>query len=222
MFSGEVDSGSPGFDLIEGRTGHRFLKALIAKKDYEGIAERWLKGPIPWESLHEGAQPQKIALPTYPFVRSRYWVNTAVPPVAEESCGNATRAPIRQFILSFLSRELKISADQINPDKNLQLYGFDSIVGTRLLRALQMEVGAQLPRRVLLQYQTVNELSAYLENQQSCTADKSDSRSRLSEPVPEGSENHLTDMALQSLERFKLGLLDRNDVEKLIAARVIA
>jgi 3-oxoacyl-(acyl-carrier-protein) synthase/acyl carrier protein len=222
MFSGEVDSGSRGLDLIEGRTGHRFLKALVAEKDYEGIAECWLKGPIPWELLHKGAQPQKIALPTYPFVRSRYWVNTAVPPVAEESCGNATRAPIRQFILSFLARELKISADQINPDKNLQVYGFDSIVGTRLLRALQMEVGAQLSRRVLLQYQTVNELSAYLENQQSCTANTSDSHSRLLESVPESSENHQTDTALQALEQFKLGLLDRNDVEKLIAARIIA
>jgi hypothetical protein len=42
------------------------------------------------------------------------------------------------------------------------------------------------------------------------------------ESVPEGSENHLTDTALQALEQFKLGLLDRNDVEKLIAARIIA
>jgi len=222
MLSGEVDSGSRGLDLIDGRTGHRFLKALVAEKDYDGIAECWLKGPIPWELLHKGAQPQKIALPTYPFVRSRYWVNTAVPPVAEESCGNATRAPMRQFILSFLSRELKISADQINPDKNLQVYGFDSIVGTRLLRVLQMEVGAQLSRRVLLQCQTVNELSAYLENQRSCTADTSDSHGGLLESVPEGSETHLTDTALQALEQFKLGLLDRNDVEKLIAARIIA
>jgi len=43
---------------------------------------------IKWPALHHGAARRRVALPTYPFERKRYWIEpqraTAVTPVMEE------------------------------------------------------------------------------------------------------------------------------------------
>jgi acyl transferase domain-containing protein/enoyl-CoA hydratase/carnithine racemase/SAM-dependent methyltransferase len=44
----------------------------------EMLLELWLKGlDLDWSKLYGGAKPQPIALPTYPFARTRYWAEAA-------------------------------------------------------------------------------------------------------------------------------------------------
>jgi polyketide synthase PksN len=45
------------------------------------LASMWVAGEeVEWESLYSGDRPRRIALPTYPFARERYWVSDASTP----------------------------------------------------------------------------------------------------------------------------------------------
>ena len=45
----------------------------------EGVASRWVAGQeVDWESLYPGDKPRRMAAPTYPFARERYWVSDSL------------------------------------------------------------------------------------------------------------------------------------------------
>lgn len=62
-------SDSDGFlQLLKGDAGQAFVRQLFSEKNWETIAQLWLRGAhIQWQDLHEGAKPQRIPLPGYPF-----------------------------------------------------------------------------------------------------------------------------------------------------------
>jgi len=75
------------------RGSNRSLKLVPAAQDQSlaDIASQWVAGEkIDWESLYYGDRPRRIAVPTYPFARERYWLSDA--PVAERP------APSRTFL----------------------------------------------------------------------------------------------------------------------------
>ena len=44
------------------------------------VAAAWCEGAEPdWDALHEGVEPRRISLPTYPFSRQRYWLPEPAP-----------------------------------------------------------------------------------------------------------------------------------------------
>ena len=52
--------------------------------DLRRFADRWVNGrTVDWTALHQKYRPKKISLPTYPFVRERYWIGAAESPVKE-------------------------------------------------------------------------------------------------------------------------------------------
>ncbi|MFG2793365.1 phosphopantetheine-binding protein [Streptomyces sp. NPDC048419] len=47
------------------------------------LAAVWVKGlEVDWNLLHEGSARRRIALPTYPFARTRYWIGDLTPVAA--------------------------------------------------------------------------------------------------------------------------------------------
>jgi acyl transferase domain-containing protein/acyl carrier protein len=43
---------------------------------FQAVARLWVRGvPIEWPQLHAGSQRRRVALPTYPFERQRYWID---------------------------------------------------------------------------------------------------------------------------------------------------
>jgi len=62
--------------LIEGEAGEAFLNMLIEKQELTKLAQLWILGiDIDWQLLYpKQHKPQRIALPTYPFARERYWI----------------------------------------------------------------------------------------------------------------------------------------------------
>jgi NAD(P)-dependent dehydrogenase (short-subunit alcohol dehydrogenase family)/acyl carrier protein len=69
----------------------RLERAYAAAAD--DITELFLEGvAIEWDRLYAGGTPVKVALPTYPFERQRYWVETPGP---EAAAATATVAPER-------------------------------------------------------------------------------------------------------------------------------
>ena len=54
------------------------IEAWIAKGKYGKLLELWVKGwSLDWQRLYAEVKPRRIALPTYPFAKERYWVEPA-------------------------------------------------------------------------------------------------------------------------------------------------
>ncbi|KIH86006.1 SDR family NAD(P)-dependent oxidoreductase [Pseudomonas batumici] len=62
LFEGDEDVGT----LIE---------AWISKNRLKKLAEAWVRGlDIDWNRLYPSTRPKRVSLPTYPFLRERYWL----------------------------------------------------------------------------------------------------------------------------------------------------
>jgi acyl transferase domain-containing protein len=49
----------------------------IAKKKLSNLLNLWVKGlDFDWTKLYGEVKPQRISLPTYPFAKERYWIET--------------------------------------------------------------------------------------------------------------------------------------------------
>ncbi|MFH6942770.1 SDR family NAD(P)-dependent oxidoreductase [Flavobacterium sp. FlaQc-50] len=73
--------------LLKGKAGAAYIKEAIQEKEIASIAQLWTKGvEIKWELLNSGNSPlQRISVPTYPFAKERYWVQTTNTAVKHES-----------------------------------------------------------------------------------------------------------------------------------------
>lgn len=58
------------------------LAAAIASRDYATLARAWVDGgeidfAATWKTAADGFVPRRLSLPTYPFARERYWIDTS-------------------------------------------------------------------------------------------------------------------------------------------------
>jgi acyl transferase domain-containing protein/enoyl-CoA hydratase/carnithine racemase/acyl carrier protein len=54
------------------------VEKWIANKKFSKLLEMWVNGlEVDWNKLYSEAAPQRITLPTYPFARERYWIDTS-------------------------------------------------------------------------------------------------------------------------------------------------
>ena len=72
------DAQSKASALIEGDAGKTFLQLTIEKRDLAKLSKLWISGlEIDWAQLYRSERPKRRSLPTYPFARERYWINTS-------------------------------------------------------------------------------------------------------------------------------------------------
>ncbi len=65
--------------LLRGKAGAEFLKVAVRERELDQLAALWVSGlDLEWQSLYEGATPQRIPLPGYAFERKRYWYDELV------------------------------------------------------------------------------------------------------------------------------------------------
>jgi len=54
------------------------VEKWLANRKFSKLLELWVKGlGVDWSTLYRETRPQRISLPTYPFARERYWIDTA-------------------------------------------------------------------------------------------------------------------------------------------------
>lgn len=87
------------------------ITALFGSGNLDQLAQLWVAGvAIDWESLYTDRKPRRISLPTYPFMKERYWATqetTAVKPAQEPQ--NAQLHPLVSYNSSTL-REVSFSS----------------------------------------------------------------------------------------------------------------
>jgi acyl transferase domain-containing protein/acyl carrier protein/SAM-dependent methyltransferase len=60
--------------LINNEAGKTFVNTIIKNNETETLGQLWINGiTIDWNLLYNSQKPNKVSLPTYPFVRERYW-----------------------------------------------------------------------------------------------------------------------------------------------------
>ncbi|MDO9105380.1 MAG: amino acid adenylation domain-containing protein [Methylovulum sp.] len=175
-FTGDADEDHSDIKaLLSGNAGQTMLQTLLAEKELARLGLYWSKGvSIPWHSLHEGAPVRRIALPTYPFAKSRYWLatpggavetRTASPAANPASWHSDPDQPIRitmqQYLLTALAETLSLEAGAIKPHKNLQDYGVNSIIALRIMRGFEDAFGLKMSGRDLLAYPTIAALAGH-------------------------------------------------------------
>ncbi|HSI47392.1 MAG TPA: SDR family NAD(P)-dependent oxidoreductase, partial [Ideonella sp.] len=79
LYRGQV---KPNKEALAGLSGDEDIgtavEAWIAKGKHGKLLDVWVKGmAVDWNRLHGDKRPQRISLPTYPFARERYWVQTS-------------------------------------------------------------------------------------------------------------------------------------------------
>ncbi|KAA6474297.1 SDR family NAD(P)-dependent oxidoreductase [Bacillus swezeyi] len=149
------------------------LKTVVIEKDLNKIADWWAKGnQISWELLHEDNMVRIVPLPGYPFAKERYWISSdnqkpnamklSSQVIQSETDKSKEEKHIQDIIVQFLERELSLSRHQISFKRNFQEYGMDSILGRKLMRHLEKTIRIKLTGREILEFQTVQALSAHV------------------------------------------------------------
>jgi acyl transferase domain-containing protein len=75
-FTGNVKNQSSSKLIIDEEDGKQFIDNLIQKRKLNKMGMFWVSGiDIDWQLLYD-TPPKRIALPTYPFDKKRYWISS--------------------------------------------------------------------------------------------------------------------------------------------------
>jgi acyl transferase domain-containing protein len=79
----------------------------IANRRFSKLLELWVKGlDVDWGKLYGEVKPRRLSLPTYPFAKERYWVDTAgTGQVAAQGAATAVLHPLLHSNTSDLSEQ---------------------------------------------------------------------------------------------------------------------
>ena len=144
------------------------------------VARLWVTGIEPdWQALHGGAARYRVPLPTYPFERSRYWIEPAllknvllrqsgsaesVPPM-NQSIQNVTTKPRLHDAVQVLFEELAgAKLDASATGTTFLEMGFDSLLLAQAAKAIEQKFGTPIRFAQLLDEQsTFATLATWLE-----------------------------------------------------------
>lgn len=167
FFTGSQHSGPGDIGvLLEGTLGTVVTETLLAENNLEKLAFCWVKGAdIPWDRLHQGKSVQRVPLPTYPFEKHKYWKggqteDISLPPVSQNP--QFRRGDAADIVADILGME----AAEIDQNKPLTEYGFDSFSCIQLLKKLE-DADSRISLEALQNCGTLQELSVLLKTNQS-------------------------------------------------------
>ncbi|MGQ0841524.1 type I polyketide synthase [Actinokineospora sp.] len=138
---------------------------------WRSAAEAWTRGaPVRWAGRSSG---RVVDLPTYPFQRNRYWVDTATgkpiiaPSRAVEVASLVESGLDERGLLRVVLTNAAIvlghgSADAVDPTRTFKDLGFDSLGAVELRNRLAAVTGMTLPTGVLFDHPTPAALGRHL------------------------------------------------------------
>jgi iturin family lipopeptide synthetase A len=142
------------------------------------LGQIWVSGmPIAWEQIAPDQQGRRIPLPTYPFERERYWIDSAAPAdssvigmemtVTERETAPRKSARYEQIMSTLgalITRLTGMQAHEIANDISLFDVGFDSLLLIQFNQAIQDSLGVKISLVQLLeQYTTLESIAGYID-----------------------------------------------------------
>jgi polyketide synthase PksN len=231
VYRGNAEDDYPKLEsLISGPRGEEFISSLISDGDLERLGAFWAKGgKVPWRDLHKGHKHKIVSLPTYPFDHHRYWIGhekvsevrvreSAYDGNAAQSTVSSSAVSLNRYIVDFFSIALSLDADKIPIDKDLQNIGVDSILWSRLQRAIDKEFGIKLSSREILECNTIERLAEKLAGRLMYDAGSIHASEVNSNgmAVPSAAPPEQEDAKKKMLEEFKQGKIGLEDLKNLM------
>ena len=141
------------------------------------LALLWVQGTnVSWMALYEGKKPGRVSLPTYPFRMVPYWVEMDMERVVSrknrvETSGEkhgkrdmpASRDALEKELKNTISELLNVAPDMLDPEEDLMHYGFHSLTGIQLIKALREDYNMELAVSDLLECHTIHDLTGLLD-----------------------------------------------------------
>jgi probable biosynthetic protein (TIGR04098 family) len=162
--------------LLQGDAGKAYMDIVIHQKEYNLVAQLWVKGvDFDWSFLYGNITPNKIALPTYPFAKQYYWVEKeeAKEPVQEALVLAETAEVIEEisveekienFLMSLLKKVLKLDEKDIDFGADIADYGIDSIMSSIMISDIR-EVVPDVPPLLFMEHKTFYDVINQLANE---------------------------------------------------------
>ncbi len=147
---------------------------------FETLGRLWVGGiEADWQAIHSGALPHRVSLPTYPFERSRHWIDAPLQhpshPIGtiETIMHQTTPAMAADRLASIASRVTAIieelSGEALAPSDAQTSFlelGFDSLFLSQVTQRLDTGFGLKIKFRQLLgELSTIPSLSAFILSQ---------------------------------------------------------
>jgi acyl transferase domain-containing protein/acyl carrier protein len=90
MHSGNLQDQLEVRNLLSSKAGDVMAQVLLAEGQLEKLMLHWVQGGrLPWAALRQGQAVQHLALPTYPFARSRFWLSGEIARGQADHAGTA-------------------------------------------------------------------------------------------------------------------------------------
>lgn len=155
----------------------------------EGLAQMWVSGVnVDWNALHAGTR-RRVALPTYPFERQRYYLEPGIPagyegPVATTTTNPATsngavsngaltmatvdtpgdahtgQATVEETIAKIWEELLGVRG--VGPNESFFELGGTSLAAARMFALITERLGRRLPLSTLVTANTISSLAAII------------------------------------------------------------
>jgi bacillaene biosynthesis, polyketide synthase / nonribosomal peptide synthetase PksN/BaeN len=144
------------------------------------LAQHWAQGgEVDWAKKWIARAPRRVALPTYPFDRKRYWLDERAEPSVEH---RPTAGPddIRSKLRQFLAEVLDVPALEIADDADLRSIGLDSIGSIKLQQRIKKDLGVELTNIDILDNESFAMLAEHVES----VAGPDPAKEKRPEPIP--------------------------------------
>ncbi|MDG4810873.1 beta-ketoacyl synthase N-terminal-like domain-containing protein [Micromonospora sp. WMMD1120] len=116
-----------------------------------GLGGLWTAGvPVDWPAVRGDVPARRVALPTYPFARTRHWLEATpppAPPTAEPSPAAAGESTVVDEIVELWGRLL--GAPDIGPDTDFFTVGGESLLFIRMVNQVQRRFAVRIPMEKL-------------------------------------------------------------------------
>ncbi|MFG3711965.1 beta-ketoacyl synthase N-terminal-like domain-containing protein [Micromonospora sp. NPDC047730] len=119
-----------------------------------GLGGLWTAGAaVDWTAVRGESSARRVALPTYPFARTRHWLDPVpAAPAAdiaepEQPAAGAGETEVVNEIMELWGRML--GTPDIDPDANFFVLGGESLLFIRMITQVQRRFGVRIPVEVL-------------------------------------------------------------------------
>jgi acyl transferase domain-containing protein/acyl-CoA synthetase (AMP-forming)/AMP-acid ligase II len=146
-------------------SGQQYQDNLLA------LAKFYVDGyALDWQQVHAHEAKQKIALPTYPFAKERYWYSDteqlAVQTEPQTTIYSETlNEKVGAFLIQQVAQLLSIAPQRLVAEKNLGEYGMDSVHFIELAKRITEHYKAEFTPAVFYTHSSILEIGQYIMTQ---------------------------------------------------------
>ncbi|AJQ95704.1 SDR family NAD(P)-dependent oxidoreductase [Gynuella sunshinyii] len=149
--------------LLSGAMEQTLVDALMTENNPDKLAVYWTQGGnIPWIKRYPGKPPVLLSLPAYPFERRRCWINSedAAPTMQQSQVEHPSMAmpAVQQSIVAIIGELLGIDAVDLDCNRPLKQYGFDSMQAIQLLQKIQYHLAPDVDPERLRSCETITDI----------------------------------------------------------------